>query len=128
MSYVHRQCSLRIFSNYFICLFSHLLIVSILFFLWIEFLLKKVGQVFHLLKSKNWVKINRNSFMHKIVKKTVIVSLLWRFYHIQVRGKSSLVFFVTVSKNNSYSGCSSNSECSGPTPVCRQGQCVPGLL
>ena len=27
----NRQCSLRIFPNYFICLFSHLLIVSILF-------------------------------------------------------------------------------------------------
>ena len=61
--------------------------------------------------------------MDKILKKTLQVSL----EIFSDPGGEILVFFVTVSKNNSHSGCSSNSECSGLTPICRHGQCVPGL-
>ena len=67
---------------------------------------------------KNWVTRNK-------ILKTNCASFFGDIFHIQ--GGEILVFFVTVSKNNSSSGCSSNSECSAPTPICRHEKCVAGL-
>ena len=84
------------------------------FFLLIEFVLKEFGQIFHFFLDE--------PFKIKETRAIIPCSL-----HLQIHIKIVKWKTLNVSKKNSYSGCSSNSECFGPTPVCRQGQCVPGL-